>query len=209
MTRRLLYATSNPGKVLEMRGLMDEAGIDLLTPDDLDLALDVPETGRTLEENARLKAEAYLAQVDGDTIVMGDDTGLAIEALGGEPGIHVRRWSGQPMTDEAIIRMALDRLDGVPDEQRGAVFRTVIALGRPGKTLRLFEGSLHGVILSEAAPFRIAGFPFESVFYVPSWGMLLGDLYRMSAAEKAAYPTHRDRAIQAALPHIRALLNGA
>lgn len=210
---RLLYATTNPGKVFEVRKVLAAHGIDLVAPDEIGLALDVPETGATLEENAALKARAYLdrlrAHPDGAAVVMADDTGIEIDALGGEPGIHVRRWIGRRMTDQEIIDYTLKRLASVPLEQRGAQFRTVIALATPAGGVELFEGTLRGVILPEAAPLRIPGFPFESLFYVPEWSRLLGEVHRLPAAQKAAYVTHRERAVLAALPRLRALLDGS
>ncbi|NDJ76368.1 MAG: hypothetical protein GYB65_08915 [Chloroflexi bacterium] len=216
-TRQLLYATTNPGKVMEVRKVLAGEGLDVLSPADLGLTLDVAETGHTLEENATLKARAYLDAVDGEFVVIGDDTGVEIDALGGEPGIHVRRWDGSArMTDEAIIAYCLDRLRGVPPEERGAQFRTAFAIGitangatagspRPD-AITLYDGTLRGTILEQPAELRIAGFPFESLFFVPEWGQLLGEVHQLPPAEKARYVTHRERALRTALPHIRALL---
>jgi XTP/dITP diphosphohydrolase len=208
MSRRLLYATSNPGKLMEARQIMAAFGLDLLAPQDIGLGLDVPETGTSLEDNARLKAEAYLPLVPPDVVVIGDDTGVEIDALNGEPGIYVRRWIGRHMTDEEIIDHVLSRMAHVPPGERGAQFRAVLALGVPGRKLELFEGTLRGVILEQADPLRIPGFPFESVFFVPEWNRLLGEAYDLSPAEKQVCVTHRERAIRNALPRIRALLNG-
>ena len=207
--RQLLYATTNPGKLMEARQLFDTVGIAALSPADVGLTLDVDETGRSLEENAALKARAYLDQLDGGAyVVVGDDTGIEIDALGGEPGIHSRRWTGERMTDEAIITTCLQRMEGIPPAQRGAQFRTVFAVGTPGSAITLFDGTLRGVILEQADPLRIEGFPFESIFYVPEWEMLLGAAQLLPAAEKACCATHRERALRAALPFIRELLAG-
>ncbi len=208
MTRRLLYGTSNPGKVFEVRQVFAAHGIDLLAPQDIGLTLDVDETGATLEENAVLKARAYLDRVDhGAYVVLADDTGIEIDALDGEPGIHIRRWIGRTMTDQEVYDYTLERLRDVPPGQRGAQFRTVVALGTPGGEIELFEGTLRGEILVDPGPVQIAGFPFEAMFYIPAWSRLLGEIYTLSPAEKAACATHRERAIRAALPRIRALLN--
>ncbi len=209
MPRNLLYATLNPGKQMELRSMLEPEGIKLLSPADVGLALDVPENGRTLEANASAKARAYMDALDARYVVLGDDTGLEIDALGGEPGIHVRRWDGSArMTDEAIIDYCLERMRGIPLGERGAQFRTAFAAGVPGGEIALFEGTLRGVILEEAAPLRIEGFPFESLFYVPSWDMLLGEAMLLLAAQRHPYVTHRVRALRAALPHLRALLDG-
>ena len=212
MTRQLLYATMNPGKVMEIRKLMGSFGLDLLAPQDIGLDLDVPEDGTTLEDNAQLKAQAYLdalaQQGREDVVVMADDTGVEIDALGGEPGIHVRRWAGYRMTDQAIIDLCLTKLADVPLESRGAQFRTVLALSASDASLALFDGTLRGIILEQSAPLRIAGFPFESLFYVPEWGQLLGEIHHLPAEQKAAFVTHREHAVRRALPAIRALLEG-
>lgn len=209
MTRRLLYATTNPGKVFEVRKILAAHGLDLLAPQDLGLALDVDETGATLEENATLKARAYFdlaRERDGALVVLADDTGLEIDALGGEPGIHIRRWIGRKMTDQEIYDYTLERLANVPPGERGAQFRTVIAVGTPAGDIELFEGRLRGEILVNPGPVQIAGFPFEALFYVPAWSHVLGEIYSLPPAEKAACLTHRERAIQAALPRLRSLL---
>jgi XTP/dITP diphosphohydrolase len=206
--KKLLYATTNPGKIMEVRKIVRSAGLDLLAPPEIGLALDVPEDGASLEENASAKARAYLERVDGNLIVMADDTGIEIDALGGEPGIHVRRWIGRRMTDQEIIDFCLARLADLPPERRGAQFRTVIALGTPGGEIELFDGTLRGVILPEADPLRIKGFPFESLFFVPEWDMLLGQAHLLPAEAKSAFVTHRERAVRRALPRIREMMEG-
>jgi len=212
MPRRLLYATSNPGKVFEMRKIMAAHGIDLLAPQDIGLALDVAETGATLEENATLKARAYLDHLDyaastDAPIILADDTGLEIDALDGEPGIHIRRWIGRLMTDEELLSYTLERLAHVPPGQRGAQFRAVIVLATHAGGIELYEGTLRGELLTEPAPLRIPGFPFEALFYVPAWSRVLGEILMLPPAEGAAYLTHRGQAIRAALPRLRALLD--
>ncbi|GAB4417059.1 MAG: XTP/dITP diphosphatase [Anaerolineae bacterium] len=208
--RQLFYATTNPGKVMEVRQIMRTLGLDIVAPADLGMTYDVPEPGTTLEENALFKARAYLQHLPPDEfVVIADDTGVEIDALGGEPGIRVRRWIGEGrMSDEAIITYCLARLDGVPPERRGAQFRTVIAVGTDPDTLAIFEGTLRGVILEQPDPLRIPGFPFESIFYVPEWKMLLGQVHQLPADQKARYLTHRERALRQALPRIHALRDG-
>lgn len=205
----LLYATNNPGKRMELRKLVEVYGLEIIAPDDIGLALDVPEDGDSLEANAAAKARAYLECLgDPDVIVLGDDTGVEIDALGGEPGIHVRRWIGRRMTDQEILDHCLARMAHVPPGARGAQFRTVFAVGQAGRPIALFDGVLRGEILTEPDPLRIEGFPFESIFYVPEWGMLLGQVYHLPAAQKTRFVTHRERALRHALPYIRALIDG-
>ena len=207
MPRQLLYATGNPGKLMEVRALLAPHSVPVLGPADLGLALDVAEDGDTLEANAAAKTRAYLQHVGADFVVLGDDTGVEIDALGGAPGIHVRRWDGSArMSDEAIITYCLEQLRGVPPERRGAQFRTVFAVGAAQTEIAYFEGTLRGVILEQADPLRIEGFPFESIFYVPEWEMLLGKLHMLPAEQKAGFVTHREHALRRALPYLRELL---
>jgi XTP/dITP diphosphohydrolase len=205
----LLYATTNPGKVMEVRKHLAPHGIVLVSPPQIGLDIEVEETGLTLEENAALKAQAYLQHAPG-RVVMADDTGIEIDALGGEPGIHVRRWKDRqtPMSDTAIIDYCLQRMHGIPPGQRQAQFRTVIALGIPGGAIECFDGILRGNIMSSAAPLQYTGMPFETLFYISAWGKLLGDIHDLSPEAKSqhGYLTHRERAIQKALPRLRELL---
>lgn len=207
----LLYATTNPGKVMEVSKHLAPYGIALISPAQAGLDIEVDETGSTLEENATLKAQAYLHHAPG-RVVMADDTGIEIDALGGEPGIHVRRWKDQqtPMSDAAIIDYCLQRMHGIPQGQRQAQCRTVIALGIPGGAIECFDGILRGDIMPYAAPLKYAGMPFETLFYISAWGKLLGDIHDLSPEEKNQYGyfTHRERAIQNALPRLRELLAG-
>lgn len=205
---QLLYATTNPGKVQEVRKYLAAYNISLAAPAELGMTLDVDETGATLEENAILKAQAYRAQAP-QMLILADDTGVEIDALHGEPGIHVRRWHDKrtAMSDEAIITYCLERLQGIPAPQRGAQMRTVIALAVPGGDIELFDGILRGTIVETPSALRYPGFPFETLFYITAWGQLLGDIHALSMDVKLArgYLTHRERAMQRALPRVQAL----
>ena len=139
----LLYATTNPGKLMEVSKHLGPHGIVLVSPTQVGMAIEVEETGQTLEENAVLKVKAYLERVP-NLVVMADDTGVEIDALGGDPGIHVRRWRDKqtPLSDQGVIDYCMERMRGVPTGQRGAQFRTVIAIGVPGGAIELFDGVL-------------------------------------------------------------------
>lgn len=219
---KLLYATTNPGKVWEVGKHVKQFGIVVVTPKDLGLAvIDVPEEGKTLEENAAAKVSAYLKHGI-DIPIIADDTGIEIDALHGEPGIHVRRWKDGKtrMNDQDIIDYCLLQLSGIPTAKRGAQFRTVIALAHPdskglsfpaqGQSLRnsieLFDGVLRGEILERPIPLRVEGFPFESLFYIPEWKLVLGEAHQLPIEKKNKFLSHRERAVMNALPRIRALL---
>lgn len=206
----LFYATTNPGKIGEVRKYLEAYHIRLIAPLELGLVMSVEESGQSLEENAMLKARAYQSYAPHLT-VLADDTGIEIDALQGEPGIHVRRWKDHttPLSDQEVIDYCLERLQGVPPEQRGAQFRTVLALGTPDGGMELFEGILRGTIAETAAPLTIPGFPFETLFYVPEWGKLLGEVHALSMEAKIrqGYLTHRERALQRTVPRLQALLH--
>ncbi len=205
---KLLYATSNPGKLQEVSTQLAQHNIKVYSPADFNLKIKVDETGRSLEENALLKLKAYLDVVPNDVVVMADDTGVEIDALGGEPGIHVRRWKGYRMEDEEIIQYCLKRLKGIRRPKRTAQFRTVIATGQRENDIQIFDGTLRGEIVEQPIKLRITGFPFESIFYIPHYQLMLGDLHQLSQEEKLRkhFLSHRERAIQNALPTLLQLL---
>lgn len=207
MLKEILYATNNPGKVTEVSKLLNHFGIRVVTPKDLNINLDVPETGSSLEENASLKARAYLLKSNG-RIVLSDDTGLEIDALNGEPGIHIRRWKdGETrMSDEEIIEFCLQKMRSIPKEQRGAQFRTVLVLALTDGTIETFEGTLRGEILETSASLRVEGFPFESLFFIPEWNLILGEVHKLKAEEKKGRLNHREKALQKAIPRIKELI---
>jgi XTP/dITP diphosphohydrolase len=202
---KLIYATTNPGKFAEVQKIMAHHGLSIVSPAQLGIELEVDEPGTTLEENARLKAEAYLDLVPSGTIIIGDDTGVEIDALGGEPGIKVRRWKGYKMSDEEIIEYCLARLAKVPSSQRGAQFRTVLAIAQNGRSIKYFDGILRGKILSAPKPARREGMPFWPIFYLPGLKMTLGEFHSQSIDFQLEHPTHRELAVEAALPYLRSL----
>ena len=128
--KKLLYATNNPGKQEEVAKFLGHHDITVLSPNDFGINIDPNESGSSLEENAKIKSDSFLVEVDDpDVIVMADDTGVEIDALGGKPGIHVRRWKGYRMEDEEIIEYCINQMKDVKDGRRGAQFRTVLTIG--------------------------------------------------------------------------------
>ena len=161
---RLLIATTNGAKIREYRRLLAELPIELVAPEG---PPSVDETGATFEENALLKARAYAAWSGLPSLA--DDGGIEIDALGGEPGVRSARWLGREATDEELIAHTLERLRGVPPEQRGARMRVVCALAEPAGHVTVGQGVIRGVIAEQPLPTRDPGFPFRSVF-VPTSG---------------------------------------
>lgn len=186
---RLLLATSNPGKLRELRALLATAGWEALSPQDLGLSLEVPETGATLAENALLKARAFTAAAG--LPALADDSGLEVAALGGEPGIHSARWV--PGSDADRVAALLQRLRSRPLPERDAAFRAVVALVWPDGHQLLAEGRVQGRIA--LAPRGQGGFGYDPIFLVEDGG-LDGSrtMAELSPEEKAAL-SHRARAM--------------
>lgn len=165
MTTRLLIATGNPGKVRELRALLAELGTETVTPDDVGLALDVVEDGATFEANAVRKAVAFAAAADMPALA--DDSGLEVDALGGEPGVRSARWVAGG--DEDRVAALLARLADVPAERRTARFRSVAALAGPGGIVATAAGAVEGRIAF--APRGASGFGYDPVFLVEDGGL--------------------------------------
>ncbi|MEA2086046.1 MAG: non-canonical purine NTP pyrophosphatase, partial [Chloroflexota bacterium] len=144
---RLLLATNNQGKIKEYRRLLRNVPVELVTLADLGITTEVSEEGESLEENARLKAMAYA--VEGRMIALADDSGLEVDALGGEPGPMSARYAGEGASDSDRVNYLLTRLEGVPWEKRSARFRCVIAIAMPEGRIELCSGECRGFIIFE------------------------------------------------------------
>ncbi len=192
---QLLIATTNAGKIKEYRHLLREVPLLLVTLSDLGIEEKPEETGATLEENALLKAQFYFEK--SGISVLADDTGLEIDAVGGEPGIHARRWPGYEATDQELIDYALKRLEGVPKEKRTARFRAVIAIAKDKQDIRLFDGIMEGYIAEKAYYPIVAGYPYRSLFSLTLGGKVLSEF-----AIEELEDMHRKRAIEKALPFL-------
>lgn len=180
---RLLVATFNPGKARELSRLLAAAGIETLTLSDLGLCAPFEETGATYEENARGKAEHYVAQ--SGMPALADDSGLEVEALGGRPGVHSARYGGPGLDDPGRCRLLLQELGGLPEERRSARYVAVAALARPpagfrqpggaedGAT-RLFRATCEGRITTE--PRGTHGFGYDPIFFYPPFHATFGEL---------------------------------
>ena len=158
----VILATSNPGKVAELRDLLPSA---FEVKSFRDLGLTGPEeTGSTFAENAALKAVDISLRVD--AIVVADDSGLEVDALGGAPGVFSARFSGEPPNDQRNIELLLEKLSGVPDETRSARFRCAIAVARHGTILLTADGVCEGAIGHGCRGSN--GFGYDPVFVLPS-----------------------------------------
>ncbi len=203
---KLVYATGNPGKFEEARKFFGYHNLELNSPSEFGVKVEVDEVGKTLEENARLKALAYQKALPHNCIVIGDDTGVEIDELGGDPGIHVRRWKGYEMTDQEIVEHCLSLLKTVPLGKRGAQFRTVLAVSVSTQPVKYFEGIRRGVILRTPTKHLEKGMPFWSIFYLSDLNMSLGEFHTQPLSLQLEHPTHRERAFMSALPYIKGIL---
>jgi XTP/dITP diphosphohydrolase len=164
----VVVATTNPGKLREYRHLLAGlTGANVTWPGQLDVWVEVAETGETFAENALLKARAVYAALpeaarQAGWWVLGDDSGLEVDAMGGGPGVQSNRWAGPDTTPAERNRLLLERLQGVPDEERTARFRCVIALIGPGGKEYLVDGTVEGRIAHE--PEGTGGFGYDPVF---------------------------------------------
>jgi XTP/dITP diphosphohydrolase len=196
---RVVLATQNAHKLVEMRRILDEAGLDieLVGTDQFPDLTDVVENGSTFAANALLKARSVCAETGLPAIA--DDSGLIVDALNGMPGIFSARWSGSHGDDLANLNLLLGQLTDVPDARRGAAFHCAAAVVLPDGTERLVEGTIDGTLIRE--PRGTNGFGYDPIF-VP-----LGEsrtTAEMSAEEKDAI-SHRGRAMRALVPVLREL----
>ena len=194
----LLVATQNPGKVREFRLLLAPLEATICFPPDLGLNIDVPEDGDTYTDNAGQKALAY-AQASG-LLTLADDSGLEVDALDGAPGVHSARYALGHDADRVAALLA--HLRDVPPDQRTARFRCVVVVASPNGEVLSAEGVCEGQITSE--PAGQGGFGYDPVFFLPEYGCTMAQL----SQEEKNRISHRARAIEAALPKLRALLAG-
>ncbi|MCC6382112.1 MAG: non-canonical purine NTP pyrophosphatase [Dehalococcoidia bacterium] len=203
----LLLATGNPGKLRELRRLLAGLPLRLVTPAELGLSLDVPEDGDTYAENAIAKARAFAAA--GGCLALADDSGLEVDALGGRPGVRSARYGGPDLDDRGRFELLLRELHAVPERNRGARYRAVVALAAPadhdGRAVQpggvvTFEGSVAGTIA--CAPSGDGGFGYDPVFVLPD-----GRTAAMLPADEKDRASHRGQAVRAAANFLaRALL---
>jgi XTP/dITP diphosphohydrolase len=169
---RLLLATSNAGKAREYRSLLSELPLELVLPGELGINAEVDEVGKSLEENARLKA-TVLAK-EGGLLALADDSGLEVDFLGGEPGPLSARYAGEGASDRERVEFLLAKLKGVPWEKRTARFRCVIAIAEPEGEVELCSGECHGFIAFEPGGER--GFGYDPIFYFPQLDQTMAEL---------------------------------
>ena len=187
MTKRVVIATKNKGKAKDFEALFTPLGYEVVTMFDVAPNMEIEETGTTFEENAILKAEALAEALQ--MLVIADDSGLAIDALNGEPGVYSARYAGDH-DDEANIVKVLEKLQGVAEAQRTARFCCALAVAGPQLATTTVFGTCEGIILGEKRGTN--GFGYDPIFYVPQLHRAMAEL---SPEEKGAI-SHRGNAIR-------------
>ncbi len=192
---KLLIATTNPGKLAEIRKFLSDVPLDLVSLKDVCITDSVEETGNTFEENAVLKAR-YYAKKSG-LMTLADDGGFEIDALGGEPGIHSHRWvhKNRESTDAELIAYAFERMKDIPLTKRQAQLRLVLVLvSADGKVLATAEDKVRGIVPLAPSTARSEGFPYRSILFLPTIGKYY-DQNIMTAEETDRY-NHRKHAVE-------------
>lgn len=197
---RIIFATGNAGKIREIKEIMADLEIEVLSMKDAAIAVDIAEDGSTYEENALIKAKAVAAAAGAEDIVMADDSGLEIDYLNKEPGVYSARYLGEDTSYRIKNQNLIDRLDGVPDEKRTARFVCAIAAVLPeGKEL-LTRGVIEGRIGYEEK--GNGGFGYDPIFYVPEFDKTTAELTK---EEKNAV-SHRGRALRAMKEELKKII---
>lgn len=170
----LLLASQNPGKLNEMRLLVEGLPFRVLGPRDLGLSESPDETGETFLENATIKALAY-ARLSG-LLTVADDSGLSVDALGGAPGLYSSRFGGEGASDLDRNLLLLEKLRDVPRERRGARFTSAVTAAREGEVLFQAQESVEGTIAEEMRGGN--GFGYDPLFFYPPYGRTFGEVTR-------------------------------
>jgi XTP/dITP diphosphohydrolase len=196
---KLLVASNNQGKVVEIQALLEDLAVELITPAQLGLTLQVDEKGMSYKENAALKGLAFSGATG--LLTMADDSGLEVEVLGGAPGIHSARFSTKPGASDADRRAYL--LEQLREKSRPwqARFHCTIALANPAGEVLFAEGNCDGEIIPDARGNN--GFGYDPIFFIPDLGHTMAEL---NIHEKNRI-SHRARAVRAVRPILIEMLN--
>ncbi|MCD6599124.1 MAG: RdgB/HAM1 family non-canonical purine NTP pyrophosphatase [Dehalococcoidia bacterium] len=193
----ILLASTNVGKIREFRSLLGGLGYPLVTLVEQGITKVATETGNSYEENAKIKATTY-AELS-HLITLADDSGLEVDALGGEPGAYSARFAGEGATDADKVRTLLARLDGIPWKKRTACFKCVIALATAEGRLELCRGECRGMIAFKAR--GESGFGYDPIFYLPEIGKAMSEL-SLEAKNEISHRAQASRKVHEALKRL-------
>lgn len=187
---RIIFATGNADKMKEIRMILSDMGMEILSMREAGVCADIVEDGKTFEENAMIKAAA-IAKLLPEDIILADDSGLEIDYLNKEPGVYSARYMGEDTSYEVKNQNLIDRLEGVPKEERTARFVCAIAAVLPDGSTRVTRGTIEGYIGWE--PAGVNGFGYDPIFYVDAYGCSTAEL----SPEEKNKVSHRGNALRA------------
>lgn len=200
MEHKIIFATGNEGKMREVRLILADLGLLVLSMKEAGVELDIEENGTTFAENARIKAMAVWEKTG--NIVLADDSGLVVDYLNGEPGIYSARYLGEDTSYEIKNQAILDRLAEAKEEERTARFVSAIAAVLPDGTILQTEGVIEGMIAHE--PAGNGGFGYDPIFYLPEYGMTSAEI----PTEKKNEISHRGKALQSMKEKLKGVHRG-
>ena len=187
--KKIIFATGNEDKMKEIRRILADTSLEILSLKDAGIHADIDENGKSFEENAMIKAEA-ISKMTGE-IVLADDSGLEIDYLNKEPGIYSARYMGEDTSYHIKNASLIERLNGVPDEKRTARFVCAVAAAFPDGSVKTVRGTMEGRIGYEEKGEN--GFGYDPIFYLPEYGCTSAEL---SGKEKNKI-SHRGKALRA------------
>ena len=192
---KIIFATGNAHKMIEIRMILEDLGMEILSQKEAGITADVVEDGKTFEENALIKATKIAEAAANmpkykNAVVLADDSGLEIDYLNKEPGIYSARYMGEDTSYDIKNQNLIDRLDGVPDEKRTARFVCAIAAAFPDGSSEVVRGTMEGIIGYEIAGEN--GFGYDPIFYLPEYGCTSAQL----APKKKNELSHRGEGLR-------------
>ncbi len=187
--KKIIFATSNEGKMKEIRMIMAGSGFEVLSLKEAGISVDIVEDGKTFEENAVIKVKAIRPYTD--AIILADDSGLEVDYLGKAPGVYSARFMGEDTSYTIKNQAIIDKLEGVEGADRSARFVCVIAASLPDGSVLTTRGTIEGVIAK--TPAGAGGFGYDPIVYVPEYGMTTAEL----SAEAKNEVSHRGKALRA------------
>ena len=190
MERRIVFATGNENKMAEIRMILSDLGMPVYSMKELGVEADIVEDGISFEENAEIKARA-ISRLLPDDIVLADDSGLEIDYLDKAPGIYSARFAGEDTSYDVKNCILLDKLEGIPDEERTARFVCAVAAAFPDGSVETVRGTIEGMIAKEMLGEN--GFGYDPIFYVPEYGCTTAQM----DPDKKNELSHRGNALRA------------
>ena len=189
MGTKIVFATGNENKMKEIRMILADLGMPIVSMKEAGIDVDVDENGTTFEENALIKA-TEIAKYAKDCIVLADDSGLEIDYLNKEPGIYSARYAGVDTSYDIKNNLLLERMKGVPDEKRTARFVCAVAAAFPDGSTEVVRGTIEGIVGYEIKGEN--GFGYDPIFYLPEYGCTTAEL----SPEKKNELSHRGNALR-------------